>query len=105
MFLSHFLLLAVFLFADPHVKVEGKRDNVLEAKQKILELLETKVNERNNPQILVSNIPKTLKIIFYLPCFFVIMKVFNLIYLVFVSIAQLFTVCCVVQSTKNFTSC
>ncbi|XP_066524739.1 bicaudal C homolog 2 isoform X2 [Hoplias malabaricus] len=30
---------------DPHVKVEGKRDNVLEAKKKILELLETKVNK------------------------------------------------------------
>ncbi|KAI7801568.1 bicaudal C homolog 2 [Triplophysa rosa] len=30
---------------DPHVKVEGKRANVLEAKQKILELLETKVNK------------------------------------------------------------
>nr|XP_055033276.1 bicaudal C homolog 2 isoform X1 [Misgurnus anguillicaudatus] len=30
---------------DPHVKVEGKRENVLEAKQKILELLETKVNK------------------------------------------------------------
>ncbi|XP_030621249.1 bicaudal C homolog 2 [Chanos chanos] len=30
---------------DPHVKVEGKRTNVLEAKKKILELLETKVNK------------------------------------------------------------
>uniref|UniRef100_A0A671L9J5 Bicaudal C homolog 2 n=1 Tax=Sinocyclocheilus anshuiensis TaxID=1608454 RepID=A0A671L9J5_9TELE len=30
---------------DPHVKVEGKRANVLEAKRKILELLETKVNK------------------------------------------------------------
>ncbi|XP_036431329.1 bicaudal C homolog 2 [Colossoma macropomum] len=30
---------------DPHVKVEGKRDDVLEAKRKILELLETKVNK------------------------------------------------------------
>uniref|UniRef100_A0A3Q3VX39 SAM domain-containing protein n=1 Tax=Mola mola TaxID=94237 RepID=A0A3Q3VX39_MOLML len=30
---------------DPHVKVEGKRDNVLEAKKKILEVLETKVNK------------------------------------------------------------
>uniref|UniRef100_A0A673KRQ8 Protein bicaudal C homolog 1-B-like n=1 Tax=Sinocyclocheilus rhinocerous TaxID=307959 RepID=A0A673KRQ8_9TELE len=30
---------------DPHVKVEGKRANVLEAKHKILELLETKVNK------------------------------------------------------------
>ncbi|XP_072529688.1 bicaudal C homolog 2 isoform X2 [Salminus brasiliensis] len=30
---------------DPHVKVEGKKDNVLEAKQKILELLEAKVNK------------------------------------------------------------
>lgn len=29
---------------DPHVKVEGKRDNVLEAKKKILEVLETKVS-------------------------------------------------------------
>uniref|UniRef100_A0A3Q3W4Y7 SAM domain-containing protein n=1 Tax=Mola mola TaxID=94237 RepID=A0A3Q3W4Y7_MOLML len=29
----------------PHVKVEGKRDNVLEAKKKILEVLETKVNK------------------------------------------------------------
>ncbi|XP_076861972.1 bicaudal C homolog 2 isoform X2 [Brachyhypopomus gauderio] len=30
---------------DPHVKVEGMRDSVLEAKRKILELLETKVNK------------------------------------------------------------
>ncbi|XP_052005433.1 bicaudal C homolog 2 [Xyrauchen texanus] len=30
---------------DPHVKVEGKRAHVLEAKRKILELLETKVNK------------------------------------------------------------
>uniref|UniRef100_UPI003AAC04B5 bicaudal C homolog 2 n=1 Tax=Centroberyx gerrardi TaxID=166262 RepID=UPI003AAC04B5 len=30
---------------DPHVKVEGKRANVLEAKKKILEVLETKVNK------------------------------------------------------------
>ncbi|XP_056239152.1 bicaudal C homolog 2 isoform X1 [Seriola aureovittata] len=30
---------------DPHVKVEGKRDNVLEAKKKILEVLETRVNK------------------------------------------------------------
>ncbi|KAM3867113.1 LOW QUALITY PROTEIN: bicaudal C homolog 2 [Diretmus argenteus] len=30
---------------DPHVKVEGKRPNVLEAKKKILEVLETKVNK------------------------------------------------------------
>ncbi|XP_047675204.1 bicaudal C homolog 2 isoform X2 [Tachysurus fulvidraco] len=30
---------------DPHVKVEGKRDDVLEAKQKILEVLETNVNK------------------------------------------------------------
>ncbi|XP_048885681.1 bicaudal C homolog 2 isoform X2 [Brienomyrus brachyistius] len=30
---------------DPHVKVEGKRENVLEAKKKILDLLETKVNK------------------------------------------------------------
>nr|XP_046149456.1 bicaudal C homolog 2 [Oncorhynchus gorbuscha] len=30
---------------DPHVKVDGKRANVLEAKKKILELLETKVNK------------------------------------------------------------
>ncbi|XP_015205284.2 bicaudal C homolog 2 [Lepisosteus oculatus] len=30
---------------DPHVKVEGKKYNVLEAKKKILELLETKVNK------------------------------------------------------------
>uniref|UniRef100_A0A4W4G1U1 SAM domain-containing protein n=1 Tax=Electrophorus electricus TaxID=8005 RepID=A0A4W4G1U1_ELEEL len=30
---------------DPHVKVEGRRDDVLEAKRKILELLETKVNK------------------------------------------------------------
>uniref|UniRef100_A0A673GH00 Bicaudal C homolog 2 n=1 Tax=Sinocyclocheilus rhinocerous TaxID=307959 RepID=A0A673GH00_9TELE len=30
---------------DPHVKVEGKRANVLEAKRKILELLETKVSK------------------------------------------------------------
>uniref|UniRef100_A0A8C4DUN0 SAM domain-containing protein n=1 Tax=Dicentrarchus labrax TaxID=13489 RepID=A0A8C4DUN0_DICLA len=30
---------------DPHVKVEGKKDNVLEAKKKILEVLETRVNK------------------------------------------------------------
>uniref|UniRef100_H3D9M8 Bicaudal C homolog 2 n=1 Tax=Tetraodon nigroviridis TaxID=99883 RepID=H3D9M8_TETNG len=30
---------------DPHVKVEGRRDNVVEAKKKILEVLETKVNK------------------------------------------------------------
>ncbi|XP_066572801.1 bicaudal C homolog 2 [Amia ocellicauda] len=30
---------------DPHVKVEGKRNNVLEAKKKILDILETKVNK------------------------------------------------------------
>uniref|UniRef100_A0A3P9ASR8 Bicaudal C homolog 2 n=1 Tax=Maylandia zebra TaxID=106582 RepID=A0A3P9ASR8_9CICH len=30
---------------DPHVKVEGKRANVLEAKRKILEVLETRVNK------------------------------------------------------------
>uniref|UniRef100_A0AAY5KVY7 SAM domain-containing protein n=1 Tax=Esox lucius TaxID=8010 RepID=A0AAY5KVY7_ESOLU len=30
---------------DPHVKVEGKRINVLEAKKKILQFLETKVNK------------------------------------------------------------
>ncbi|XP_070693252.1 bicaudal C homolog 2 [Pempheris klunzingeri] len=30
---------------DPHVKVEGKRTNVLEAKKKILEVLETRVNK------------------------------------------------------------
>ncbi|KAM3613055.1 uncharacterized protein V6R79_019483 [Siganus canaliculatus] len=30
---------------DPHVKVEGKKANVLEAKKKILEVLETKVNK------------------------------------------------------------
>ncbi|KAM6924115.1 bicaudal C homolog 2 [Xenentodon cancila] len=30
---------------DPHVKVEGKRTNVAEAKKKILEVLETKVNK------------------------------------------------------------
>ena len=35
-------LIALF-YLDPHVKVEGKRDNVVEAKNKILEVLETKV--------------------------------------------------------------
>ncbi|XP_033830029.1 bicaudal C homolog 2 [Periophthalmus magnuspinnatus] len=30
---------------DPHVKVEGKRDNVLQAKKMILEVLETRVNK------------------------------------------------------------
>ncbi|KAM9833781.1 bicaudal C homolog 2 isoform 1-T1 [Syngnathus typhle] len=30
---------------DPHVKVEGKKANVLEAKKKILEVLETRVNK------------------------------------------------------------
>lgn len=34
----------IFYFpSDPHVKVEGKRPNVLEAKKKILEVLETRV--------------------------------------------------------------
>uniref|UniRef100_A0A3B4WDV2 Bicaudal C homolog 2 n=1 Tax=Seriola lalandi dorsalis TaxID=1841481 RepID=A0A3B4WDV2_SERLL len=33
---------------DPHVKVEGKRDNVLEAKKKILEVLETRINRMIN---------------------------------------------------------
>lgn len=38
------LMAFLFLFyLDPHVKVEGKRANVLEAKKKILELLETRV--------------------------------------------------------------
>lgn len=31
-------------YIDPHVKVEGKRDNVMEAKKRILEVLETKVS-------------------------------------------------------------
>ncbi|XP_061691639.1 bicaudal C homolog 2 [Syngnathoides biaculeatus] len=30
---------------DPHVKVEGKKENVLEAKKKILEVLETRANK------------------------------------------------------------
>ncbi|KAM9795399.1 bicaudal C homolog 2 [Neosynchiropus ocellatus] len=30
---------------DPHVKVEGKKSNVLEAKRKILDILETRVNK------------------------------------------------------------
>lgn len=48
---------------DPHVKVEGKRANVLEAKKKILEVLETRVrtlkfticlnNNVNNEDILL----------------------------------------------------
>lgn len=33
-----------YLQLDPHVKVEGKRVNVLEAKKKILEVLETRVS-------------------------------------------------------------
>lgn len=32
-----------YFYLDPHVKVEGKRANVLEAKKKILEVLETRV--------------------------------------------------------------
>lgn len=33
---------------DPHVKVEGKRTDVMAAKKKILEVLETKVTAVNN---------------------------------------------------------
>lgn len=43
-------------YIDPHVKVEGKRDNVMEAKKRILEVLETKVsaiwNTINNKRFL-----------------------------------------------------
>lgn len=53
--IPHFLLLLhqkcvksiLLCYPDPHVKVEGKRANVLEAKKKILELLETKVRVVN----------------------------------------------------------
>ncbi len=37
------LKLNSYVHLDPHVKVEGKRANVLEAKKKILEVLETRV--------------------------------------------------------------
>lgn len=37
------LKLNFYFHLDPHVKVEGKRANVLEAKKKILEVLETRV--------------------------------------------------------------
>lgn len=37
----------VNFLADPHVKVEGKKENVQQAKKKILELLETKVSKHN----------------------------------------------------------
>lgn len=37
------LKLNSYFHLDPHVKVEGKRGNVLEAKKKILEVLETRV--------------------------------------------------------------
>lgn len=45
---------------DPHVKVEGRRDNVVEAKKKILEILETKVSvlARGFSQQLCSNTEK-----------------------------------------------
>lgn len=36
---------------DPHVKVEGWRANVTEAKKKILDMLETKVNTVSKTQI------------------------------------------------------
>lgn len=42
--LCYFDCTLVSVFSDPHVKVEGKKDDVLEAKRKILELLETKVS-------------------------------------------------------------
>lgn len=32
-----------YFYSDPHVKVDGKRANVMEAKKKILEVLETRV--------------------------------------------------------------
>lgn len=35
--------MTVFL-TDPHIKVSGKRDNVKEAKEKIMSVLDTKVS-------------------------------------------------------------
>lgn len=43
-FVNRDLSFSIYCFhLDPHVKVEGKRANVLEAKRKILEVLETRV--------------------------------------------------------------
>lgn len=33
-----------FLFADPHIKVAGRLDDVRAAKEKIMEVLDTRVN-------------------------------------------------------------
>lgn len=33
-----------FSLSDPHIKVSGKRDNVKEAKEKIMSVLDTKVS-------------------------------------------------------------
>jgi len=34
-----------FCISDPHIKVSGKRDNVKEAKEKIMSVLDTKVSQ------------------------------------------------------------
>lgn len=42
-FLTHFQRFLFFLPADPHIKVCGKRENVREAKDRIMSVLDTKV--------------------------------------------------------------
>lgn len=40
------LFLKVFIcFIDPHIKVSGKKENVKEAKEKIMSVLDTKVRQ------------------------------------------------------------
>lgn len=40
---------------DPHVKVEGKRDDVMEAKKRILKVLETKVSALLQARSTINN--------------------------------------------------
>lgn len=40
---------------DPHVKVEGKRDDVMEAKKRILKVLETKVSALLQSRSTINN--------------------------------------------------
>lgn len=42
--LSYFLT-CLYFFTDPHIKVSGKKENVKEAKEKIMSVLDTKVRE------------------------------------------------------------
>lgn len=45
-FLVFFFFLQVSIyFIDPHIKVSGKKENVKEAKEKIMSVLDTKVRK------------------------------------------------------------